>query len=72
MGVGDSVRAAAVITEEDFNGKAIHVHARIDDLGIIRGIDGEWLNVTWSPSGTTTECHESEIELRADHSAAVH
>ncbi len=59
--VGDSVKALERLTEAKFMGKAIHVHAEKGDLGRIEGVDGEWLTVTWERTGTTTDCHASEL-----------
>lgn len=58
---GGRVIAAARITEKNFAGKAEHVHAMPGDEGLIRAADGEWLTVTWHPSGTTTDCHAEDV-----------
>ncbi len=59
--VGDTVRAASRITEEEFAGNPLHTHASVGDLGLVQVVDGEWLTVTWQPSGTTTDCNLSEV-----------
>lgn len=67
MKVGDVVEAIKTITEDNFpkHGQH-HTHAKLGDLGDVRGVDGEWVTVTWRRSTTTTDCHPSEI------STAIH
>lgn len=45
---------------EAFSGRTF-VHAVAGDLGVIVGVDGDWLTVTWETTGTTTDCHVSEL-----------
>jgi hypothetical protein len=53
--------AVEEIAEENFNGAEHFVHAQRGDVGVIHEVDGEWANVTWNRTGTTTVCHESQF-----------
>lgn len=64
--VGGLVQAAEDITEPGFNGQALWTHARRNAVGHVMGMDldeaGEaWATITWERTGTTTDCHESEL-----------
>ncbi len=67
---GDSVRAAETITEQNFMGRRTWVHARVGELGHVMAIDGEWSTITWDRSGTTTDCHASELRWMSNTEAA--
>lgn len=67
MKTGDRVTASRKITEAGFMGKRVHVHALKGDLGQVRLQDGEYSTVTWERTGTTTDCHASEIEPVVTH-----
>ena len=61
--IGDTVKAAERITEEDFNGSDLWVHAEQGDRGTIVSLpsDPEWYDVRFSRTGTLTVCHASEL-----------
>ncbi len=59
--LGCTVTAAGHITEENFAGSPFHVHALEGCTGTVMGVDGDFLTVTWHQSGTTTDCHLSEL-----------
>lgn len=59
--VGERVQALTRVTERRFAGKNVHVHAAPGDVGIVHQVDGDWSTVTFERSGTTTDCHASEI-----------
>lgn len=59
---GAEVSAASEIDESDFLAEGeVHIHARRGESGVVRVVDGEWLTVTWRRTGTTTDCHLSEL-----------
>jgi hypothetical protein len=60
--VGDWVQAVEVITEPNFMGELLWQHAHKGAVGHVMGLDGEWLTVTFEHSGTTTDCHFSEVK----------
>lgn len=62
LAVGDRVRALVQQTEEDFAGRALHVHAAVGAFGVVQGVDGDIVNVTWEASGTTDICAAEELE----------
>lgn len=62
MTVGDWVQAIERITEENFAGKALHVHAETGGVGHVLNVESDgWVNVWFERSGTITICHESEL-----------
>jgi ribosomal protein S11 len=57
------VRATALLTERNFLGEDLFVHAEPGDIGtIIDVLDEEWATVLWEQSGTMTDCHREEYE----------
>lgn len=62
---GNRVEAVRRITEADFNGRRLHVHAQKGDHGEVLGSgpDEGWWNVAWKQSGTITVCHGDELRL---------
>ena len=61
--LGQKVTAAAQITEQDFNGAPLWIHAEAGDVGevVCLTYDPEWVDVRFSESGTVTVCHASEL-----------
>lgn len=59
--VGDWVQAGVEITEPDFLGQALHLHAQRGGIGHVVQMDGEWATVTWERTGTTTDCHLEQL-----------
>jgi len=58
------VTAAIQIIEENFMGEALWVHAEPGDSGVVRQTTPDGLyTVTWSRTGTTTDCFVSELAL---------
>ena len=57
-------RARVAFLEQDFpTAGEHHTHAMPGDVGQVVGINGEFLLVTWEPSGTTCDCHLTDLEL---------
>ncbi len=58
------VAAAMQITESDFNGEALWIHAEPGESGVVRQTSPEGVyTVTWERTGTTTDCFASELAL---------
>lgn len=60
---GTGVCATERITEQNFLGEDLFVHAERGDVGIVRGQEsnGEWLTVEWQRHRTVSDCHITEI-----------
>lgn len=57
---GDWVQAASEITEDMPDGTRL-LHAYAGGIGHVWGVEGEWANVTFERTGTTTVCHREEL-----------
>lgn len=61
--VGDWVQATEDISEPGFMGFELWVHALRGGVGHVMGVGSaeEMFTVTWERTGTTTDCHASEL-----------
>jgi hypothetical protein len=69
MKIGQRVRAVEKLTEENFAGKALHVHAERGDVGEVVHVDQHWVTVRFDGSGTAYSCAPEEVRA-AEREAA--
>lgn len=72
INVGDWVIAAEQISEEDFNGAPLWIHADVGEPGQVVGLSGEWLTIIWAGTRTTIDCHPSEVFFLHRNYGATH
>lgn len=61
MRIGQRVEALVEMTERDFAGAALHIHARRGDVGEIVDVDRTFITVRFERSGTAYSCTRGEI-----------
>lgn len=61
MKIGTEVKATKRLTEENFMGAALHVHAERGEVGIVEDVDPIWITVRFRRSGTAVGCSKDEI-----------
>jgi hypothetical protein len=61
MKIGQRVRAAERLTEANFAGAALHVHAEVGEPGTVVDIDRRWVTVRFDRSDTAYSCTRGEL-----------
>jgi hypothetical protein len=69
MKIGTRVKALKRLTEENFMGAALHVHAEPGDIGEVVDVDDTWITVRFQPSDTATGCAPEEIKAAEQEAA---